>query len=556
MNRVAPRALLLAALVVLSPAGCSRPGDSPDPGAASATLSQADPAAPRYLVRGNGPEPDSLDPQRARNVESSSVLRDMYEGLTIVGPDGSPAPGVASEWAVSEDGLRWTFRLRPAARWSNGDPVVAADFVAAMQRLVDPATASQYAQVVDSIRNAGGIIRGQRKPAELGVSAADDRTLVVELESPTPYLPGLMSHWSTMPVHRPSLQAHGAAFVKPGNHVSNGAFRLTAWVQGAHVDLERNRNYWNDAATRIDRLRWVSQSDESAEYKRYRSGELHVTYTVPRGQFDVIRSEHADELHLGPQLGTYFYGFNLEREPFRSQPALRRALSMVIDRQRLVDSVTRLGELPAHGWVPPGTYNYAAQSLDYAAQPMSARLAEARRLYAAAGYSAAKPLRFELRYNTGETHNRLAVAVASMWKEALGVEVALVAVEFKVLQQDIDAGGLDVFRLSWIGDYNDPYTFLQYFKGDFGINTSRFRDARYDALLQQAAREVDVEKRRLTLEEAERVLLAAHPLIPLYFYVNKHLVSPRVRGWYDNVLNVVYSKDLELVDSAPSQSRG
>jgi oligopeptide transport system substrate-binding protein len=416
-----------------------------------------------------------------------------------------------------------------------------------MQRLVDPATASQYAQVVDSIRNAGGIIRGQRKPAELGVSAADDRTLVVELESPTPYLPGLMSHWSTMPVHRPSLQAHGAAFVKPGNHVSNGAFRLTAWVQGAHVDLERNRNYWNDAATRIDRLRWVSQSDESAEYKRYRSGELHVTYTVPRGQFDVIRRDHADELHLGPQLGTYFYGFNLDREPFRSQPALRRALSMVIDRQRLVDSVTRLGELPAHGWVPPGTYNYEAQSLDYAAQPMSARLAEARRLYAAAGYSAAKPLRFELRYNTGETHNRLAVAVASMWKEALGVEVALVAVEFKVLQQDIDAGGLDIFRLSWIGDYNDPYTFLQYFKGDFGINTSRFRDARYDALLQQAAREVDVEKRRLTLEEAERVLLAAHPLIPLYFYVNKHLVSPRVRGWYDNVLNVVYSKDLELL---------
>ena len=547
MNRVAPRALLLAALVVLSLAGCSRPGDSTDPGAASATPSQADPAAPRYLVRGNGPEPDSLDPQRARNVESSSVLRDMYEGLTIVGPDGSPAPGVASEWAVSEDGLRWTFRLRPEARWSNGDPVVAADFVAAMQRLVDPATASQYAQVVDSIRNAGGIIRGQRKPAELGVAAADDRTLVVELESPTPYLPGLMSHWSTMPVHRPSLQAHGAAFVKPGNHVSNGAFRLTAWVQGAHVDLERNRNYWNDAATRIDRLRWVSQSDESAEYKRYRSGELHVTYTVPRGQFDAIRREHADELHLGPQLGTYFYGFNLEREPFRSQPALRRALSMVIDRQRLVDSVTRLGELPAHGWVPPGTYNYAAQSLDYAAQPMSARLAEARRLYGAAGYSAAKPLRFELRYNTGETHNRLAVAVASMWKEALGVEVALVAVEFKVLQQDIDAGGLDVFRLSWIGDYNDPYTFLQYFKGDFGINTSRFRDARYDALLQQAAREVDVEKRRLTLEEAERVLLAAHPLIPLYFYVNKHLVSPRVRGWYDNVLNVVYSKDLELL---------
>lgn len=535
----------LAALMALAAVGCSRSGD---PAAAGSAATGSGGTGERVLVRGNGPEPDSLDPQRARNVESSSVLRDMYEGLTTVGRDGSPAPGVATDWSVSADGLRWTFRLREGARWSNGDPVVAEDFVAAMRRLVDPATASQYAQVVDAIRNAAPIIAGRMPPDALGVSAPDPQTVLVELENPTPYLPGLMSHWSTMPVHRPSLARHGAAFVKPGNHVSNGAFRLVDWVQGSHVELERNAGYWGNAANRIDRLRWVSQSDDSAEYKRWRSGELHVTYTVPRGQFDQIRRDHAAALRLGPQLGTYFLGFNLEREPFRSQPGLRRALSLVVDRQRLVDSVTRVGELPANGWVPPGTFNYTAQSFDYAARPMADRLAEARRLYAEAGYSAQKPLRFELRYNTGELHNRLAVAIAAMWKQALGVEASLVAVEFKVLQQEIDAGQVDVFRLAWIGDYNDPYTFLQYFKGDFGINTARFRDAGYDALLERAAREVDPARRRALLEEAERVLLAAHPLIPVYFYVNKHLVSPRVRGWYDNVLNVVYSKDLELAD--------
>ena len=538
-----PLPLLLSALLLLPLAACSsRDAAAPQADADAATTSRS---ASR-LVRGNGPEPDSLDPQRARNVESANVLRDLYEGLTIVGRDGAPAPGVATAWSVSADGLRWTFTLRPDARWSNGDPVVAADFVAALRRLVDPATGSQYAQVVEAIRNAPDVIAGRLPTTALGVAAPDPATVVVDLASPTPYLPGLMSHWSTMPVHGPSLARHGAAFVKPGNLVGNGAFRLVAWVQGAQLDLERNRHYWNDAATRLEAVRFVTQADENAEYKRWRSGELHVTMTVPRGQFDQIRREHAAELKIGPQLGTYFFGINLDREPFRSQPGLRRALSLALDRERIVASVTRVGELPANGWVPPGTFDYGSQSFDYAGRPMAERLAEAKRLYAEAGYSAARPLRFELRYNTGDVHNRIAVAAAAMWKQALGAEVELVVREFKVLQQDVDARQVDLFRSSWIGDYNDAYTFLQLFKGDFGINTPHFRDAGYDALLVDAAREVDPARRRATLEQAERLLLAAHPVIPVHFYVNKHLVSPRVQGWYDNVMNVVYSKDLGL----------
>ncbi len=279
--------------------------------------------------------------------------------------------------------------------------------------------------------------------------------MVIELATPVPYLPGLMAHSSTMPIHGPSLARHGGDFVKPGNHVTNGAFRLASWVQGSHLDLERNRNYWNDAANRIDAVRWVSQADENAEYRLYRSGELHVTNTVPRGLFEQLRHDHPNELRIGPQLGTYFIGFNLDREPFRSQPGLRRALSLVIDRERLTRSITRVGELPAYGWVPPGTFNYTSQSFDYVGAPQPQRLAEARRLYAAAGYSAARPLRFGLRYSNGEVHSRIALAIADMWKEALGVESSLVAVEFKVLQQDIDARTVDLFRLSRIGDYND-----------------------------------------------------------------------------------------------------
>ena len=541
--RLAP-ALAAALALLLSLSACSD-RDVPAASSTGAAASSSS-TAPHRLVRGNGPEPDSLDPQRARNVESANVLRDLYEGLTIVGHDGAPAPGVAKSWSVSADGLRWTFLLRAEARWSNGDPVVAADFVAALQRLVAPATRSQYAQVVDSIRHAREIIAGRQPPTALGVVAPDPATVVIELESPTPYLPGLMSHWSTMPVHRPTLAREGAGFVKPGVLVGNGAFRLVAWVQGAQLDLERNRQYWNDAATRLEAVRFVTQSDENAEYQRWRSGELHVTATVPRGQFDNIRREHAAALKLGPQLGTYYFGLNLDREPFRSQPGLRRALSLALDRERITGSVTRVGELPANGWVPPGTFNYTSQSFDYAGRPMAERLVEARRLYAAAGFSAARPLRFELRYNTGDVHNRIAVAAAAMWKQALGAEVSLVVREFKVLQQEVDAREVDLFRSSWIGDYNDAYTFLQLFKGDFGLNTPHFRDARYDALLVAAAAEVDPAKRRATLEEAERVLLAAHPVIPVHFYVTKHLVSPRVQGWYDNVLNVVYSKDLAL----------
>jgi oligopeptide transport system substrate-binding protein len=536
---VAATAIAALALAVGALAGCGRT-HSPD----GAQMAPA--RGPAILLRGNGPDPDSLDPQKARAVEAQNVLRDLCEGLTTLARDGKPAPGVAKEWTATADGLDWTFHLRADARWSNGDPVVAEDFVAGLRRLVDPATGSQYGQVVDVIENASDIIGGKKPPQTLGVRAPDATTVTIRLRSPAPYLPGLLAHPSTCPAHRPSLAQSTDASTKPGAFVGNGAFVLREWVQNSHILLERNRRYWNDGQTRLDGVRFVQTADANAELRLYRAGQLDVTYVVPRGQFDWVTAHFGSQLRVSPQLGVYYYGFNLDQPRLRDAPKLRQALAMVIDRERLASAVLRVGELPAYSWVPPGTADYTPQEFAWKRLPLADRIREAQKLYAEAGYSRERPLRFELRYNSGEVHDKVAVAVASMWKEALGVEPQLVGVEFKSLMQDIDQRKVDVFRLSWLGDYNDAYTFAQYLKSDFGINLPHYRSAAYDALLARAAAQVDVARRRALLEEAERTMLADHPVIPLYFYVNKHLVSPRVQGWYDNVMNVTYSKDLGL----------
>ena len=504
-----------------------------------------DPNAPKILLRGNGPDPDSLDPHKGRSFESMQVLRDLFEGLTRLDPQAAPMPAAAASWTATADGLLYVFKLRPGLRWSNGDPLVAEDFAAGLQRLVDPTTASQYAQVIDVVVNATDIIAGKKPVDSLGVAAPDDRTVEIRLNTPAPYLPGLMAHPSCSPLHRRSLAALGEQFARPGQQVSNGAFVLKEWLQGSFILAERNQNYWNAAATRLAGVKHLQLADENAELRAYRAGELHMTSVVPRGQFDWIKANLGSELRVSPQLGTYYFGFNLDRPKF-FDPGLRRALSLVIDRERLANSVLRVGELPAYGWVPPGVHNYTSQSFDYAGKPMESRITEARALLAAAGYGRGKSLDFELRYNNAEVHTKVAVAVASMWKEALGVEARLAGVEFKSLMQDIERRDIDLFRLSWQGDYNDPYSFLQYLKSDFGINLPHYRSNAYDGMLQHASTQVDLAKRRELLELTERLVLADHPLIPLYFYVNKHLVKPEVRGWYDNVMNSYYSQDLTL----------
>jgi oligopeptide transport system substrate-binding protein len=499
----------------------------------------------RELRRGNGSEPDSIDPQLARMEAAMTILRDCYEGLVSMAPDGDTIPGAAETWSVSEDGRRYTFRLRATARWSNGDALVAEDFAAAFHRLVDPATASQYALMLEPVLNATDIVAGRKPPSALGISAPDAGTLVVELARPSPYFIAMLSHPSTFPVHRATLAAHPKDASRPGTAVTNGAFVPEDWQIGSHIRAVRNEHYWNGAANGIDAVRYVHVADPVTELTRFRAGDLDVTYTVPPGEVARLERELPRQLRIAPHVGVYYYGFALDLPPFRDAVKLRRALAMTVDRKRLVTQVLGDGELPAYGWVPQGVAGYEGQRFDWASLNASSRIAAAKKLYAEAGYSEKKPLTVELRYSKSPLHDRIALAVTSMWREALGVNVTLRAEDFRVLKQAIDAREAALFRGSWIGDYNDAYSFLQILKGGFGINLPRYQSAAYDAALEAASVASGTERAAL-LAKAERQLLEDVPLIPLYFYVSKHLVAPRVHGWYDNVMNVTYTKDLTL----------
>jgi oligopeptide transport system substrate-binding protein len=499
------------------------------------------------LRRGNGSEPDSIDPQLARMEAAMTILRDCYEGLVSMAPDGSPVAGAAESWTVSEDGRFYTFKLRETARWSNGDRLVAADFVAAWRRLVDPATASQYALMLEPVANAADIVTGRVPPESLGVSARDEATLEVALAQPSPYFLAMLSHPSTFPVHRPTLASNPKDFARPGVAVTNGAFVPSTWEIGSHILAVRNRRYWNDAATKLDAVRYVHVADPVTELTRFRAGDLDVTYTTPPGEATRLRKDLSGALRVAPHVGVYYYGFALELPPFKDARKLRRALAMAVDREVLTRQVLRDGELPALGWVPAGIAGYAPQRFDWAALDDAARIREARRLYAEAGYSAKNPLRVELRTSKSPLHDRIALAVTAMWKQHLGALVSLRSEDFRVLKAAIDAREAPLFRGSWIGDYNDAYSFLQVLKGGFGINLPRYASDSYDVALAMAATS-SPDKRGTWLAVAERQVLEDVPLIPLYFYVSKHLVAPRVNGWYDNVMNVTYSKDLSLVE--------
>lgn len=502
--------------------------------------------AEAVLRRGNGPEPESLNPQSSRTDPAFNLARDLFEGLLTHAPNGDLEPAVATSWDISDDGLVYTFHLRPEARWSNGDPVSAGDFVFSFRRLADPATPAFYAQNMTLLRNGAEIVAGEMTPDALGVEALDPATLRLYLVRPAPYLLDLLTHPSMYPVHEASLLAHDKDYGRPGNLVSNGAFVLDEWVVGAYIGARRNTHYWNNHANRIDRVIFYNTADDGAELKRYRAGELDFTYTIPLQQFRWIKENLAAELRIHPYLTTYYYGLNLRKPPFRDDPQLRQALAMAVDRELLTEKITGVGEVPAYGWVPPGTSNYTPQVVAWAGLDAQQRILRARELYASAGYGPDHPAEVEIRYNTAETHQRIAVAIASMWKEALGVKTTLVNEEFQVLIQHIRQGETQVFRSSWIGDYNDAFTFAQFFQSDFDLNLSGYSNPAYDSLLEQAGREVDLQQRRALLEQAERLMLADMPVIPLYFHVSRHLVKPWVKGWQDNIMNLQYSRHLSL----------
>ena len=517
-------------------------------GASTTTAADLAPPEQQVLHHGNGAEPNSLDPHRSEGVSANNIARDLFEGLTGISPAGEVVPGAAEGWTISEDGLRYLFTLREGLRWSDGSSLTAEDFAASFKRSIDPTTGNTFAQMLSAIEQADAILKGRQLPEALGVTAPDARTLIIHLRSPTPYLLGLLSHPSTFPVHRPSLAKWGRDFARPGHLVSNGAYQLKDWVVQSHVELVRNPQYWNNAATRIERVVYHPSEDISSELKRYAADEFDTTYEIPLVQAKAVRARYGSELRLAPYFGSYYYGFNLSKPPFKGNAKLRQALSMAIDREVIVGKVMNGVALPAYSYVPTGMWNYTPQVPAWAAWPRARKLAEARRLYAEAGYSQQNPLTVELRYNTHDDHKRIAVVIAAMWKQWLGVETRLINEEFKVFLQNRKLHEVtQVFRSAWISDYDDATSFLDLQTSTHGRNDSVYRNPAYGALLQQAAAAGDIAARRALLEQAERLLLADLPVLPIYTYVSKHLVKPWVAGWQDNAYDYHYSKDLSVL---------
>lgn len=543
MRGKTPRIFLLACVVLC---GCSREDESASQ--RSVTLREDVLASEQVLHRGNLTEPTSLDPHKGDGVASSNIQRDLFEGLIIPAPDGSLVPGAAERWEVSADKKTYRFFLREDGRWSNGDPVTAGDFVYGLRRSADPATLSNYSMILSPIENADAVINGLEPPENLGVEAESERVLVIRLKAPTPYFAELLTHSTTYPLHEKSVTELGRQFARPGNLIGNGAFVLDEWVVQSHIKLSKSPTYWDRENVRLETVFYYPIENLNTELKQYRAGELDWTDSLPYQQLNWVRENLPDEIHIDPYLGVYYFGFNASRPPFKDEPELRRALSMAIDREIITGKVTGAGEIPAYNWVPP-LPGYDGQKPAWASWPIEDRLAEARRLYAAAGYGPEKPLEVEIRYNTSENHKRISLAVAAMWKKELGIKTTLINQEFKVfLDTRSQKKDTQVFRAAWIGDYRDPFNFLEILQSGHGQNDTGYASPRYDELMLRSMLEPDVAVRQQTLEEAERIMLEDQPIMPVFFYVNRRVVKPWVRGWKSNLLDFHPSQHFYILE--------
>ena len=501
-------------------------------------------AAQTVLERGNGPEPDSLDPQRAQGLAAQSILRDLFEGLTRVNAKGEIEPAIALRWTISSDGLRWRFQLDPNAHYSDGSGITANDFVYAFERALNPATAAPYASQLTSIRGARERLAGE-STAALGVVAISPQVLELALTGPDAALANTLSLPISAPVKRACFEEFGDQCVRANRLPSTGAYRLVAWRPLGSVLLAKNEFYPGAKAVMIERVRFHVTEDASEEARRFATGELHLTETVPPGRLSQLREKFGDKLRIAPSLGTFFLGYNLGKAPFAAQPKLREALSLAIDRTRIVNLITGTGERAAWGLLPP---ELRASGAIVNAETPENQLKRARALYQAAGFSDANPLQVELRYNTTLLNRRLMLAVSLMWEQNLGVRTILRNEDWKVFVQNRRGmRNTQMFRGGWNADLADPLNFLALFASAAHLNYSGYSNPKFDASLAAASSAADWPARLAHAEHAEAILLSDFALLPIFHYTSKHLVSPKLQGFIENPLDVHPSRGMILL---------
>ncbi|PAR37751.1 ABC transporter substrate-binding protein [Vibrio metoecus] len=499
------------------------------------------------LVRGNGTEVASLDPHKTEGVPESNVIRDLLEGLVNQDANGNVVPGVAESWETT-DNKTFTFHIRKDAKWSNGDPVTAQDFVYSFQRAVDPATASPYSWYMEYTKmiNAKEIIAGEKDKSTLGVKAIDDKTLMFELESPVPYFVMMMGHTTVKPVHKATVEKYGEQWTKPEHFVGNGAYVLDKWVVNERLELKRNPQYWDDKNTVLNKVTYLPIENQVAEMNRFLSGEIQITNELPLEHFKRLKKEHPESVQVQGQLCTYYYGFNTAKAPF-DDVRVRQALSYAIDRDVISDAILGQGQKPAYFLTPEITAGFSPEMPAYGKMTQKERVAEAKKLLEAAGYNKSNPLKFTLLYNTSENHKKIATAVQSMWKTTLGVDIALENQEWKTFLDTRRQGNFDATRAGWCGDYNEASSFLTLLMSSNSSNDSKYHSAEYDATLEKAMTSTSEEERQKLYAEAEKLLARDMPIAPIYQYVRSRLVSPTVGGYpSNNAEDKIYMKDLYI----------
>ncbi|HHG9494622.1 TPA: oligopeptide ABC transporter substrate-binding protein OppA [Citrobacter farmeri] len=506
-------------------------------------------AEKQTLVRNNGSEVQSLDPHKIEGVPESNISRDLFEGLIISDVDGKPSPGVADKWE-NKDFKVWTFHLRKDAKWSDGSPVTAHDFVYSWQRLANPNTASPYASYLQygHIVNIDDIVAGKKPPTDLGVKAIDDNTFEVTLSEPVPYFYKLLVHSSVSPVPKAAVEKYGEKWTQPANIITNGAYKLKDWVVNEHIVLERNPDYWDNAKTVINQVTYLPIASEVTDVNRYRSGEIDMTYNnMPIELFQKLKKEIPNEVHVDPYLCTYYYEINNQKAPF-TDVRVRTALKLALDRDIIVNKVKNQGDLPAYSFTPPYTDGAKLTEPEWFGWTQEKRNEEAKKLLAEAGYTADKPLTFNLLYNTSDLHKKLAIAAASIWKKNLGVNVKLENQEWKTFLDTRHQGNYDVSRAAWCADYNEPTSFLNMVLSDSSNNTTHYKSPTFDKILADALKATNEEQRTELYGKAEQQLDKDSAIVPVFYYVNARLVKPWVGGYTGkDPMDNIHVKDLYII---------
>ncbi len=525
MNLKNPTLLLCAATILI---GCAKRETAVDIGNRE-----------QILHRGIGGEPKDLDPQTTSGMPEFYIQSAIFEGLTSQRPgDSTPIPGTAERWEISADGRVYTFYIHPEAKWSNGDPVTADDFVFSYQRALSPALSNPYAYMLFCLKNGEGFYKGSITDfSEVGVKALDEKTLQITLNAPVPYFLRLLKHHSWFPVHPPTILKFGkidsrdTKWTRAGNLVGNGPFKLISWKPNRKLVVEKNNHYWDAKTCRLNAVHFYPIEDINAEEYAYRTGQLHVTNETPLERIKHYKENSPDLIRLEPLLGTYYYEINTQRPPL-TDPRVRRALALALDREKIVNYVLKAGEPAAYHLTPPETGGYTAEA------KLPFNVEEARKLLADAGFPNGEGFpKIELLYHTHKAHKRIAEVVQQIWKENLNIDISLLNMEWKSYLAQKKSHQYSIARAAWVGDYEDPTTFLEMFITDGGNNDAAWSNTEYDQLLLKASKEMDETKRFSYFQQAEKILLDECPVIPVYFYRNKSLVHPTVKNWEPSLMD-------------------